>query len=179
MNRKSIVAIMLLLLAILAPAGDLKVFPQDYKNVQSLKAVIQTHEGNITVALDFQKAPNTVANFVDLAKKGFYNGTTFHRVIQRFMIQGGDPSGNGSGGPGYAIPFEKNDLKHETGVISMANTGDPNSGGSQFFITQWPQPHLDGKHTIFGKVIDGLDVIYRIEQFDPIIKVEIIETKAP
>lgn len=179
MSPKSIVAILLLLLVCLSPAADLKTFNRDYKGVQSIHAVILTHEGKITVDLDFRKAPNTVANFIDLTQKGFYNGTTFHRVIQRFMIQGGDPKGNGSGGPGYNIPFEKNDLKHETGVISMANTGDPNSGGSQFFLVQWPQPHLDGKHTVFGKIIDGLDVIYRIEQFDPMTKVEIIETKAP
>jgi peptidyl-prolyl cis-trans isomerase B (cyclophilin B) len=179
MILKRIMILVILVLVGSISAGDLKTFNVDFKGVQSLKAVIQTHEGAITVDLDFRKAPNTVANFVDLARKGFFDGLTFHRVIQRFMIQGGDPKGNGSGGPGYSIPFEKNDLKHEIGVISMANNGDPNSGGSQFFIVQWPQPHLDGKHTIFGKVVDGLDVIYRIEQNDPMTKVEIVETKAP
>ncbi|HSQ41022.1 MAG TPA: peptidylprolyl isomerase [Fibrobacteraceae bacterium] len=164
---------------VVAPSSTGKIFSKDYTGIQSIKAVIKTHEGDITVNLDFKKAPNTVANFVDLAQKGFYNGTTFHRVIQRFMIQGGDPKGDGTGGPGYTIPFEKNDLKHEIGAISMANTGDPNSGGSQFFLVQWPQPHLDGKHTVFGKIESGLGVIYRIEPYDPIIKVDIVETRTP
>ena len=179
MKYKALLTLFFVFLAGVASAGDLKEFHPDYKGVQSIKAIIYTHEGNITIDLNFQKAPNTVANFVDLAKKGFYDGLAFHRVIQRFMIQGGDPNGNGTGGPGYNIPFEKNDLPHEVGAISMANTGDPNTGGSQFFIVQWPQPHLDGKHCVFGKVIDGLDAIYRIEQNDPMIKVEIVETKAP
>jgi peptidyl-prolyl cis-trans isomerase B (cyclophilin B) len=100
----------------------------------------------------------------------------FHRVINGFMIQGGDPEGDGSGGPGYTIDDEQNDLKHETGVISMANRG-PNTGGSQFFITQMPQPHLDGKHTVFGKVTSGLDVVCRIEPYDPILNITIVEKK--
>jgi len=156
-------------------AQELKNFHRDYQSVQAITATLETHEGTIVIDLNFQKAPNTVANFVDLAQKGFYNGLAFHRVIQRFMIQGGCPKGNGTGGPGYNIPFESNDLKHEVGVISMANAGDPNSGGSQFFLVQWPQPHLDGKHTVFGKIVSGLDVIYRIEQDDPILKVTITE----
>ncbi len=153
-----------------------KVFNKDYTGIKSIEATITTHEGVIVVDLDFKAAPNTVANFVELANKGFYNGLMFHRVINGFMIQGGDPEGNGSGGPGYTIDDEKNDLKHEAGVISMANRG-PNTGGSQFFITQMPQPHLDGKHTVFGKVLQGLDVVCRIEPFDPILNITIVEKK--
>ena len=164
-----------LCMAVAAHAAG-KVFAKDYTGIQKITAVIVTHEGRITLDLDFKAAPNTVANFVDLAQKGFYKGTVFHRIIQRFMIQGGDPEGTGAGGPGYTIDDEKNDLKHEIGVISMANRG-PNTGGSQFFIVQWPQPHLDGKHTIFGRVTDGLDVVYRIEPNDPILDITIVETR--
>lgn len=153
-----------------------KVFHKDYTGIKSITATIETHEGNIVLDLDFQSAPNTVANFVDLASKGYYNGTIFHRIIQRFMVQGGDPKGTGEGGPGYTIDDETNALKHETGVISMANRG-PNTAGSQFFIVQWPQPHLDGKHTVFGHVIEGLDVIYRLEVGDPIIQIKIVENR--
>ena len=153
-----------------------KVFNKDYTGIKSIEATITTHEGVIVVDLDFKAAPNTVANFVELANKGFYNGLMFHRVINGFMIQGGDPEGNGSGGPGYTIDDEQNNLKHEAGVISMANRC-PNTGGSQFFITQMPQPHLDGKHTVFGKVLQGLDVVCRIEPFDPILNITIVEKK--
>jgi len=176
MLQKALRALACFLLISTAAHAQGKVFNKDYNGIQKITAIITTHEGKITLDLNFKAAPNTVANFVDLAQKGFYNGTVFHRVIQRFMIQGGDPEGNGKGGPGYTIDDEKNDLKHEAGVISMANRG-PNTGGSQFFIVQWPQPHLDGKHTIFGKVTEGLDVVYRIEPNDPIIKVEIVETR--
>ncbi len=120
-----------------------KVFNKDYTGTTQILAEITTHEGKIVVDLNFKAAPNTVANFVELANSGFYNGLYFHRVIPGFMIQGGDPNGDGTGGPGYTIDDEVNDLKHETGVISMANRG-PNTGGSQFFITHLPQPHLDG-----------------------------------
>jgi peptidyl-prolyl cis-trans isomerase B (cyclophilin B) len=153
-----------------------KVFNKDYTGISKIEALIKTHEGEILMELDFKKAPNTVANFVELANKKFYDGTIFHRVIQRFMVQGGDPAGTGTGGPGYTIADEQNDLKHEIGVVSMANAG-PNTGGSQFFLVQWPQPHLDGKHTVFGKITKGLDVIYRIEKGDPIITLTISEIK--
>ena len=153
-----------------------KVFDKDYSQIKEIQAVITTHEGEIVLSLDFKAAPNTVANFVELANKGFYNGLTFHRVIPGFMIQGGDPEANGQGGPGYTIDDEINFLKHGTGVISMANRG-PNTAGSQFFITQLPQPHLDGKHTVFGKVLSGQDVVCRIEQGDPIINIKILEKK--
>ena len=153
-----------------------KKFNKDYKGISQILAEITTHEGKIVVDLNFKAAPNTVANFVDLANKGFYNGLLFHRVVAGFMIQGGDPNGDGTGGPGYTIDDEINDLKHETGVISMANRG-PNTGGSQFFITHLPQPHLDGKHTVFGKVIEGHDAVCRIDMNDPILNITIVEKK--
>ena len=115
-----------------------------------------------------ETAPITVENFLDLVKKGFYNGLTFHRIISGFMIQGGDPDGNGMGGPGYSIKGEfksngvDNTLKHEKGVISMARSMDPNSAGSQFFIMHEAAPHLDGQYAAFGKVIEGLDVVDEI-----------------
>lgn len=115
-------------------------------------------------------APNTVNNFISLVKKGFYNGLCFHRVIEGFMIQGGDPKGNGTGGPGYTIRGEfskngfKNDLKHKRGVISMARSMMPNSAGSQFFIMHADAPHLDGQYAAFGQVIDGMDVIDKIAE---------------
>jgi peptidyl-prolyl cis-trans isomerase B (cyclophilin B) len=153
-----------------------KVFNKDYSGIKAIEATIETHEGKIVIDLDFKSAPNTVANFVELANKGFYNGLLFHRVIPGFMIQGGDPEGNGTGGPGYSIDDEISKLTHETGVISMANRG-PNTNGSQFFITQTPQHHLDGKHTVFGKVLEVQDVVCRIEQNDPIINITIVEKK--
>ena len=153
-----------------------KVFEKDYTGIKEIQAVIETHEGKIVLNLDFKSAPNTVANFVDLANKGFYNGLLFHRVIPGFMIQGGDPEGNGTGGPGYTIDDEFSKLKHDAGVISMANRG-PNTSGSQFFITQTPQHHLDGKHSVFGKVLEGQDVVCRIEPNDPIITITIVEKK--
>ena len=110
-------------------------------------------------------APKTVENFVSLVQKGFYDGVIFHRVIPGFMIQGGDPTGTGMGGPGHTIPGEftangfKNDLKHTSGVLSMARTMDPNSAGSQFFIMHMDAPHLDGQYAAFGKVIEGIEVV--------------------
>ena len=165
-----------LLMAMGLSFAEGKVFNKDYSQIKEIQAIITTHEGEIALSLDFKAAPNTVANFVELANSGFYNGLTFHRVIAGFMIQGGDPDGNGKGGPGYTIDDEISDLKHETGVISMANYG-PNTAGSQFFITQLPQPHLNGKHTVFGKVLSGQDVVCRIEQGDPIINIKILEKK--
>ena len=139
-------------------------------------ATIATNRGDIVLALDAQHAPKTVNNFVFLASEGFYNGVTFHRVIRDFMIQGGDPTGTGSGGPGYRFEDEvrNNPLKHETGVLSMANAG-PNTNGSQFFITHSPQPHLNGKHTVFGKVTSGMNVVNAIRQGDVMTSVTIAE----
>ena len=128
---------------------------------------IETNRGTIELTLNPQHAPQTVNNFVFLAKQGYYNGVKFHRVIADFMIQTGDPTGTGRGGPGYRFGDEckGNPLKHERGVISMANAG-PNTNGSQFFITHVATPHLNGKHTVFGKVTSGLDIVDAIEQGD-------------
>ncbi|PKK39924.1 Peptidyl-prolyl cis-trans isomerase [Clostridiaceae bacterium JG1575] len=127
------------------------------------KAIIKLQSGeDIHVELYPDKAPNTVKNFVSLAKKGFYDGVIFHRVIPNFMIQGGDPHGTGVGGPGYSIRGEfsgngfRNDLKHERGVLSMARSMQPNSAGSQFFIMVADAPHLDGQYAAFGKVTEGM-----------------------
>ena len=126
-------------------------------------AQFETNLGSFSVELFEDKAPKTTKNFIDLAEKGFYDGVIFHRVIKDFMIQGGDPTGTGRGGPGYNIPDEFHpELKHtSTGILSMANAG-PNTGGSQFFITLAPTPWLDGKHAVFGAVSDGLDVVEAI-----------------
>ncbi len=136
---------------------------------KSYVAVLDTDKGTIRIQLYAQYAPNTVNNFVFLANEGFYDGITFHRVINNFMVQGGDPTGTGRGGPGYKFgdEFKGNPLRHETGVLSMANAG-PGTNGSQFFITHSPQPHLDGKHTVFGKVTEGQDVVNAIQQGDHI-----------
>ena len=124
---------------------------------------MKTNHGTITIELFDEQAPKTAGNFADLVGKGFYDGVIFHRVIDGFMIQGGDPDGTGRGGPGYKIPDEFGEgLAHDgEGVLSMANAG-PNTGGSQFFITLAATPWLDGKHAIFGKVVDGLDVVREI-----------------
>lgn len=140
------------------------------------RAVIETDRGTIEIDFYPEHAPKTVNNFVFLAKEGFYDDISFHRVINDFMVQGGDPTGTGRGGAGYRFDDEVkgNPLKHETGSLSMANAG-PNTNGSQFFITHSPQPHLDGKHTVFGKVTMGQKVVNAIKQGDTMIKVEIIE----
>ncbi|RME54106.1 peptidylprolyl isomerase [Candidatus Woesearchaeota archaeon] len=139
-------------------------------------AIIKTDKGNIKFELFEKRAPITTKNFIDLAKKGFYNGLTFHRVIPGFVIQGGDPNGDGTGGPGYTIKDEFHpELKHDSkGIVSMANRG-PNTGGSQFFITLNPQPHLDGKHSVFGKVVEGLDIIDKIQKGDVMKEVMIVD----
>ena len=139
-------------------------------------ATVETNEGTIEVELYPEHAPKTVNNFVFLAREGFYDGVTFHRVIPDFVIQGGDPTGTGRGGPGYKFEDETkgNPLIHERGSLSMANAG-PNTNGSQFFIAHSPQPHLDGKHTVFGKVVNGLDVVDKIKQGDKMEKVTISE----
>ena len=130
-------------------------------------ATLRTDKGDIVIELNAKKAPVTVNNFVNLAQRRFYNNTTFHRVIKDFMAQGGDPTGSGSGGPGYTIADEFTDLTHAVGVISMANTGQPHTGGSQFFITFVPTPWLDGRHTVFGKVTKGMDVVKALALRDP------------
>ena len=134
----------------------------------SLIAHFDTDRGPIRIELYPDKAPLTVANFVNLAQRGFYDGLNFHRVINDFMVQGGCPQGTGTGGPGYKFEDEANNgVGHERGVLSMANAG-PNTNGSQFFITHVATPWLNGKHTVFGKVIEGLDVVDSIKQGDQI-----------
>ncbi len=130
-------------------------------------ATIETNHGTIKAELFDERAPTTAGNFADLAEKGFYDGVVFHRVIKDFMIQGGDPTGTGRGGPGYTIPDEFHpELKHDApGMLSMANAG-PGTGGSQFFITLAATPWLDGKHAVFGRVIEGMDVVREIGSTD-------------
>ncbi len=133
-------------------------------------ATLTTNKGEIRIELHADKTPNTVANFEKLAADGFYNGLAFHRVIDDFMVQGGCPQGTGTGGPGYTFEDEfHSELKHDTpGILSMANSG-PNTNGSQFFITHVPCPWLDGKHSVFGRVIaDGQAVVDAIQQGDKI-----------
>ncbi|MBO5244691.1 MAG: peptidylprolyl isomerase [Selenomonadales bacterium] len=140
------------------PAADTQMV-----NPNNPVAVFETTKGTFKVELFLDKAPITAQNFIDLTNKGFYNGIIFHRVIDGFMIQGGDPNGNGTGGPGYTIPDEFGEgLAHSSaGYISMANAG-PNTGGSQFFITLDATPWLDGKHAVFGKVLEGMNVVRAI-----------------
>ncbi|CAN5232501.1 peptidylprolyl isomerase [soil metagenome] len=135
---------------------------------KSYSARFKTERGDIVVELHADKVPLTVENFVNLARSGFYDGTTFHRVISGFMAQGGDPTGTGSGGPGYQFGDEFHpSLRHDgAGILSMANAG-PGTNGSQFFLTFGPTPHLDDKHSVFGKVTDGMDVLRSIRERDP------------
>ncbi len=133
------------------------------------QAVFHTERGDFTVELFAKQAPVTVNNFVFLARQGFYNGTTFHRVIAGFMAQGGDPTGTGTGGPGYQFADEAGALalKHDSaGTLSMANAGR-DTNGSQFFITFGPTPHLNGKHGVFGRVVSGMDVVNSLRERDP------------
>jgi cyclophilin family peptidyl-prolyl cis-trans isomerase len=125
-------------------------------------ATLDTTEGTITIQLDPKVAPNHVNSFVFLAREGFYDGLIFHRVIPDFMIQGGDPTGTGTGGPGYNVKAEFNSTRHEPGVLSMARSNDPNSAGSQFFITHGDASFLDNQYTAFGKVTSGMDVVDKI-----------------
>ena len=143
-------------------------------SADTLSATVETNKGNIEIDLTPDKTPLTVANWVNLAQRGFYNGLVFHRVIPDFMIQGGDPTGTGRGGPGYQFKDEFDpSLKHTTpGILSMANAG-PGTNGSQFFITHVATPWLDGKHTVFGKVTKGQDVVDAIQQGDKIVKITI------
>ncbi|RFC44396.1 MAG: peptidyl-prolyl cis-trans isomerase B (cyclophilin B) [Verrucomicrobia bacterium] len=145
--------------------------------MENIRIVLNTSRGAIEATLFASEVPITTANFLNLAKRGFYDGVTFHRVIKDFMIQGGDPTGSGRGGPGYRFPDEiRKGLKHDKpGIFSMANSG-PNTNGSQFFITHVPTPHLDGKHAVFGEVTKGQDIVDSVEQGDTIDSIEIVDS---
>jgi len=150
-----------------SPAGG----PEDGGEQRPTAVLVVKDRGEIRIELLPEKAPKTVENFLKLAREGFYDGTTFHRVIPGFMIQGGDPlskddnpHNDGSGGPGYTIPAEFNDTPHDRGVVSMARRADPDSAGSQFFIVHQAAPHLDGKYTAFGRVTSGMEVVDAIAE---------------
>jgi cyclophilin family peptidyl-prolyl cis-trans isomerase len=136
--------------------------------IKNYRATFVTDKGDIVVRLFAKQVPNTVNNFVFLARQGYYDGTIFHRVIGNFMAQGGDPTGTGMGGPGYKFQdeFDRSLRHNKGGILSMANAG-PNTNGSQFFITHVPTPHLDGKHSVFGEVEQGMDVLLSIPDRDP------------
>ncbi len=150
--------------------------PQGGKKVRQTAVITMEKGGEITIEFFPEDAPKTVENFVTLAKKGFYNGLTFHRVEPGFVVQGGDPKGNGTGGPGYTIKDEFNKQKHVRGALAMARTQAPNSAGSQFYITLAPAHFLDGQYTVFGKVVSGMDVVDRIKVGDKMKSVKIVET---
>ncbi len=142
-------------------------------------AVVTMINGNeFRISFFPEDAPNTVKNFIMLTKAGFYDSLTFHRVIKDppFVVQGGDPEGDGTGGPGYTIDAEFNDRPHKEGTVAMARSNDPNSAGSQFYICLASQPHLDGKYTVFGEVIEGMDVVWKIEAGDTIKSIRIEKT---
>lgn len=145
--------------------------------ISDIHIVVKTSKGDIKGTIFASKVPLTAANFLNLAKKGYYDGLTFHRVIPNFMIQGGDPRGNGTGGPGYEFADEfDSSLRHsKPGIFSMANAG-PGTNGSQFFITHVPTPWLDGKHSVFGEVTDGQGVVNRIAKGDKIEKIEVLDS---
>ena len=167
-----------------APAAKKETTPQRniYSKAPSMKidtskqytATIETERGGLVLELFASDVSVTVNNFVALARDGFYDGTTFHRVLPDFMAQGGDPTGTGTGGPGYTFADEFSEHTHVTGALSMANAG-PNTNGSQFFITYAPQPHLNGKHSVFGQLTEGMDVLKKIRQGDTIKKITIEE----
>ena len=137
-------------------------------------ATIETEKGNLVLELFANDVPMTVNNFVFLARDGFYNGLTFHRVVPDFVVQGGCPIGDGTGGPGYRFDDEITEHTHVDGTLSMANSG-ANTNGSQFFITYTPQHHLDGHHSVFGQLVEGMDVLEQIEQGDVMIRITIEE----
>jgi peptidyl-prolyl cis-trans isomerase B (cyclophilin B) len=161
-----------------APAGKDAPTTDTSKGGRKVKqtAIITMEKGG-EIAIEFfpDDAPKTVENFVTLAKKGFYDGTTFHRVEPGFVVQGGDPKGNGTGGPGYTIKDEFNKQKHVRGVVAMARTQAPNSAGSQFYITLAPAHFLDGQYTVFGKVTSGMEIVDKVKVGDKMKSVKIVE----
>ena len=160
------------ILARLAAVVALSLVISATAQAQALTALIETNKGNIEVEFNERAAPTSVANFVNLSLRGFYDGLTFHRVENRFMVQGGDPLGNGTGNPGYRFQGETNLRHNRPGILSTANAG-PGTDGSQFFITHVPTPHLDGIHSVFGVVTSGMQVVNQIRRGDRIVKVSI------
>lgn len=138
---------------------------------------IETEHGKIDIELYSQDAPKTCARILELAQKGFYNGLTFHRVVPGFVVQGGDPLGNGTGGSGQNLPAEFNSRKHVEGTVAMARAADPNSADSQFYIALGTLPHLDKNYTVFGQVVSGMDAVKKISQGDKMIKVYVDNSK--
>jgi peptidyl-prolyl cis-trans isomerase B (cyclophilin B) len=169
MNKRTILSAAFALAMAALPA-------QSEESMKDIRIIVKTDKGDIEGVLYPGKAPVTVANFLNLAKRGYYDGLTFHRVIPDFMIQGGDPTGTGGGGPGYRFEDECTpELKHDkAGIFSMANAG-PGTNGSQFFITHVPTPWLDGKHTVFGHVTKGQDIVNAVTQGDKIKSIEILD----
>src|SRR5438445_1035230 len=187
-RRSALVKIRLMLLAALivalaAPTGAWAQAPKPAEPEKGSSRVKQTAEitmekgGVIKIEFFPEDAPKTVENFVTLAKKGFYDGLVFHRVIAGFMAQGGDPKGDGTGGPGYTIKDEFNKQKHVRGAVAMARTNAPNSSGSQFYICFEPQPHLDGGYVVFGKVVSGMNIVDGIKKGDKMKTVKIIDAQ--
>jgi peptidyl-prolyl cis-trans isomerase B (cyclophilin B) len=169
MNKRTILSAAFALAIAALPA-------QSEESMKDIRIIVKTDKGDIEGVLYPSKAPVTVANFLNLAKRGYYNGLKFHRVIPDFMIQGGDPTGTGSGGPGYRFEDECTpELKHDKpGIFSMANAG-PGTNGSQFFVTHVPTPWLDGKHTVFGSVTKGQDIVNAVAAGDKIKSIEILD----
>lgn len=150
--------------------------PVAEEKLKDVEAIIKTEKGDIKVSIYASKAPVTAANFLNLSKRDYYDGVTFHRVVEDFVIQGGDPSGTGRGGPGYFIENEiAPDMKHDrAGILSMARKREPDTNGSQFFVTLGATPHLDGGYSIFGEVLEGMEVVTSIEEGDKILDVEVL-----
>lgn len=171
-------ALMLVGAAMLITSTAFFVRAEDKAPQQDVRVLLKTNKGDITLQIYASKTPVTAASFLNLAKRGYYNGVTFHRVINNFMIQTGDPTGTGAGTPGYAFKDEfVQGLKHDgPGVLSMANIGRAGTNGSQFFITHRATPHLDNKHTVFGKVLKGQNVVDSITQGDKIETVEFLDS---
>ena len=160
---------------VVSPALAQQPTPQGGAKVKQTAVITMDKGGEITIEFFPEDAPKTVENFVTLAKKGFYDGLTFHRVEPNFVVQGGDPKGNGTGGPGYSIKAEFNKQQHVRGAVAMARSQSPDSAGSQFYITLAPANFLDGKYTVFGKVTSGMDVVDKIRKGDKMKSVKIVE----
>ncbi|HZS34643.1 MAG TPA: peptidylprolyl isomerase [Methylomirabilota bacterium] len=161
MRGRIVVWLIPVALTLVAAAGEVEA-----QRVHPRAVIVMERGGEIWIELFPEDAPKTVESFVALAARGFYDGLTFHRVVPGFVVQGGDPKGDGSGGPGYRLKAEFNQRRHVRGTVAMARAQDPDSAGSQFYICFGPQPHLDGQYTVFGQVVEGMDVVDRIQRGD-------------